>query len=259
MKPHVSPGDFARQPKKPSISFCTTCANRLYQLEQQFTANARIIDATCDTEWVILNFGSKDGLHDYVLEKLASHSSRIVYARYSSAPAWHASIAKNLAHSLATGDILVNLDCDNLIGDAISSIRRFFPQGGQLVHLWSGIYGDGTYGRIAVSRDLFFELGGYDESLHHMGYQDTDLMSRAAIRGVPVLHRRCSQDLAIKNRKHQNPAGAGEAAYTWSDLNRLNAALSSRNIANGILRANPGKVFESPDGIEIYRGLLGGI
>ncbi|HTB79580.1 MAG TPA: glycosyltransferase family A protein [Opitutaceae bacterium] len=235
------------------ISFCTTCSNRLNQLSQVFDKNSKAASEEIDIEWVVLNFGSLDGLHEFMLERLPSSSNRIVYAQELSGRSWHSCIAKNAAHQIATGDILVNLDCDNLIGDAIQIIRDYFSQGCQALHLWSGVFGDGTYGRIAILRKLFYDLGGYDESFYPMGYQDTDLLKRASALGIPALHSRCSAAFAIKNTKDDSTRSCAQKGHSWRDFNRMNKELSFANIANGKLVANAITGLQYPN-VRLFRG-----
>jgi hypothetical protein len=224
-----------------AISFCTACANRLFQLERVFAANAAILAQHADVEWVLVNFGSRDKLDAFVAARRSSLPARFVYGRVAGAPAWHASVAKNVAHRAARGRILVNLDADNRIGDAVATIRAFFAQGCTVLHLWSGVMNDGTFGRIAVQRELFEELGGYDESFYPMGYQDFDLLRRATAAGHFVLHAPCAPGTAVPNTKEDSIRHCAEPALTWRDYNDHNRLQSRANIAAGRLVANAGR------------------
>ncbi len=153
---------------------------------------------------------------------------------------WHLSLAKNISHTLASGDILLNLDCDNRIGEALKQIRETFEANVGALHLWSGRYGDGTCGRIAIRRELFFNAGGYDESFRPMAYQDEDLLARLRDMGAAVLHQPCKEAVAVAN------AGLGEAASVpksakWNRYHEYNYRMSERNRAEGRLVANEGK------------------
>ena len=117
------------------ISFCTTCSNRFYQLEKTIDNTYSFIKNNPDTEWVIVNYGSKDNLHNFMLEKLSNMSSRVIYANEISGRPWHMSCAKNAAHVAATGDILLNLDCDNFIGNTLDIIRKEFKNGTEFLHI----------------------------------------------------------------------------------------------------------------------------
>src|SRR5262245_17911840 len=101
------------------ISFCTTCANRLPQFEATFASNYAVVRDDVDVQWLILNFASADDVGGFMRERLPRLTDRLIYAELTRHAPWHASVAKNLCHRLAFGDILVNLDCDNYIGDAI--------------------------------------------------------------------------------------------------------------------------------------------
>ena len=222
------------------ISFCTTCSNRSHQLKQTFDANAAIVERTPNVEWIIVNFNSKDDLHEYMLGKLPQVSKRIVYAKDSSGRPWHASYAKNIAHRLGKGEFLMNLDCDNFIGNAVQLIRLYSFEGYKLLYLSSGTMGDGTAGRVAIARELFHALGGYDETFYPMGYQDIDLVQRARAAKTPSKRCFSSSDLAIKNSKIESIMHCAQAGLAWEDYNRANYARSTANIAAGKLVANVG-------------------
>jgi len=225
------------QPPDTESSFCTTCAGRAHQLKKTLEVNAQMIAADPALEWVIVNFGSKDDLHDYMMAQLSSLSHRIVYVRELSGRPWHSSVAKNTAHRLASGRILMNLDCDNFIGDAVETIRLYFNNGCRALHLGSGASRDGTGGRIVLAHELFYELGGYDETFYPMGYQDFDLLERASAFGAPILKAPCLGTLALPNNKQDSIANCKKDGMVWEDYNRRNMMLSLKNIAGSKLSA----------------------
>ena len=100
----------------------------------------------------------------------------VVYSTNGGMPFWHASVVKNTAHMVASEDILVNLDCGNLVGRdfGLDIVRRM--QSGYKVLQYE--YGDGTCGRIACRRVDFLDLNGYDEDALPFGGQDVDWMAR---------------------------------------------------------------------------------
>jgi hypothetical protein len=220
------------------ISFCTTCANRLYQLRQTFDANIEVIRRDPATEWILLNYNSGDGLHEFMLERLPVLPVRFNYVREQSGRAWHLSVAKNIAHRLASGSVLINLDCDNFIGDAVEIVRQQCSRGAQVVHLWSGNWGDGTCGRIAILREIFYALGGYDESFYPMGYQDRDLLNRAAALGSTMTHCPCPPAMAIRNDKQEAIRYCTSSGMSWEDYMESNKKKSEANITARRLAAN---------------------
>lgn len=223
------------------ISFCTTCHNRAYQLKQVFAANAAVIAEHPDVEWVIWNHSSRDDLDAFMRDKLPKVSHRVRYASDGCRRPWHASVAKNIAHRIARGRYLMNLDCDNRIADAVEVIRAARLRRTRLVHLWSGRRYDGTYGRIAVERKLFRRLGGYDEALLPMGHQDADLISRAVASGwgQPALRARCARNIAVQNSKSESMRHCHNVFYSWEECAARNYTISQVNLVLGRFRANP--------------------
>lgn len=207
-----------------------------------FESNFEAIREDESVEWLILNYNSHDDLDEYIRPFLRSKPCNIRYVKEISRRRWHMSLAKNISHKLASGDILMNLDCDNRIGDALKQIREGFTANVGALHLWSGHYGDGTCGRVAIRRELFFNVGGYDESFRPMAYQDEDLLERLKDMGETVVHCPCRPPMAIAN------AGLGDAAPVpktarWERYYKYNYRISNRNRAEGRLVANEGKLW----------------
>jgi hypothetical protein len=234
------------------ISFCTTCCNRFYQLQQTFEANLELISRDAGTEWVILNFNSRDALHDFMMERLPDLPGNVVYARDLIDRPWHSSIAKNVAHRLASGDVLFNLDGDNYIADALDLVRPQFANGIKGLHLWSGVRRDGTFGRIAFAREVFYELGGYDESFHPVAFQDCDLLLRAVARRLPLASVRSSPDAALKNTKEATMMNCKLEGMSWKACNEENGKRSHANIQAGRLVANVEVAWGRGD-VEVFR------
>jgi len=175
------------------ISFCQTCGNRLKHARLTLPRNLMVADKW-PVEFILLDYGSSDGLADWVR---ALGNSMVRYFRYEHQGGFECSHAKNLAHRLGRGRVLCNLDIDNLL-HALTLPRLLRLGNREIAHLYSGrniIRGigpsrhemaDGTYGRIAMTASTFCELRGYDEQLREMGYQDTDLLERATRAGMSV-------------------------------------------------------------------------
>jgi hypothetical protein len=191
-------------------------------------------------EWIIANFGGSDEVDRFVRAKLKGVCSRVVYVRVEGLAAWHASIAKNIAHRLGSGEVLFNLDCDNLIGEDAVVALNLFTRGVRILHVWSGVHRDGTFGRIAFRRDVFERLGGYDETFYPMAYQDRDILERGSHSGIPVVEIRSPSSAAVTNTKQVSIRHCRRGSMSWADYDRLNRAASRSNILAGRLRANSG-------------------
>ncbi len=160
------------------ISFCTACMDRLFHLKETYCEN--IARAGSDAEFVLLDYGSSDGTGDWVAQnfpgvKLISEPS----PRY-----WVASHAKNIAHKAASGEILCNLDCDVLMPSGFSDyVREELSKGDRIVASderdASGNYG--CAGLVAVMKDHFYSVNGYDESINlGWGFESSNFVFRAS-------------------------------------------------------------------------------
>ena len=111
-------------------------------------------------------------------------SGLLVYARTQEPQFFHMAKAKNLAHRLATGEIVCNLDADNYAtAEFTQHLLTLFSATEDIVTHGSG--GNGFYGRVAVTRNWFYKLGGYDECLNEgWGYDDSDFVARAKKAGL---------------------------------------------------------------------------
>ena len=176
------------------ISFCTTCMGRLHHLKETLPANLKTSADRPDLEFVVLDYNSKDGLEEWMRREMAQAvtSGRVAYYRERAARFFDPRHAKNIAHLMATGDILVNVDADNFIGPGYAGkLEEFFGSPGVFVtsdpgqtKLKEGSAQLGISGRIALRAADFKALRGYDEGLVGWGGEDPDLNRRARARGL---------------------------------------------------------------------------
>ena len=237
-----------------TLSFCITCKNRLHQIRQTLKQNlddnklhSNFID------FVLVDFCSDDGLREWIVGNFQQElSSGLKYYHTIKLPQWHACVAKNTAHLCAEGDILVNLDCDNFTGIwGGAYVLRVFARYGlkTVIHQFSEIVGDGSYGRIAVLSKYFHFVGGYDELSEPMVYQDSDLIKRlVAIGLIYVNYSDTSYNRAIRNKKEEGISqSCSPKNYTQMIESNYNRSLT--NLDEGRLIANNGK-------FGIYKGLF---
>jgi len=166
------------------ISFCTTCKGRLHHLKQTLPINLERNSSYPNTEFVLLDYNSEDGLGDWIKENFQSEiaSGKLVYALNPEPVHFHMAHAKNMVHRLATGDILVNLDADNYLGrDFAFYINAVFSEFDSVFlhppRNKERVIG-GCGGRIAVSRQDFLQAGGYDERFSGWSHDDKNLVQR---------------------------------------------------------------------------------
>jgi glycosyltransferase involved in cell wall biosynthesis len=191
------------------VSYCTTCKGRLHHLKETLPQNLAAEKDNPNVEFVILDYDSPDGLGQWLKENYSDEiaSGRIKYARYESAPNFKMAHAKNMAHRLASGDILCNLDADNVIVPDYSRWLgdRFMENRDRVVShhpvtlkdeldlkLVSRLKGrdrpqSGYGGRIAVAASNYHKLNGYDENYSGWGPDDANFTIRASRKNLEVI------------------------------------------------------------------------
>lgn len=198
---------------RPKVSFCTTCrgADYLERLKQTLPENiARNVrdDAPEMVEFVVVAYGDRN-VTNWLVERFPDEIRagivKVVDLPVEQAPHFRMSHAKNVAHRMATGDVLCNLDCDNITSQNFAEwLSREFSKDpdiivaattrGKLIgKITRGQSPQSLAGRIAISRDHFMELHGYDENFSAWGGEDTNFERRAMasgirMKGLPPLH-----------------------------------------------------------------------
>jgi glycosyltransferase involved in cell wall biosynthesis len=240
--------------KKITISFCISCKNRSWQIQQTLTHN--LTNISKNHEIVLVDFGSTDGLSQWIWTNFSNaiQDEKLIFFRVLQAPPWSSPKAKNLAHRLARGDYLFNLDADNFVTKSDILALEKAASLNLSSQQFAGSFDDGTYGRIGIPRKLFFQLGGYDEALLPMGGQDTDLLNRILLSGNKIGKLPLPSKPAIPNTVQDKIAETKQSTLTaeqaYTRMNKLNLTLSKiKNELYGFQRLNS---FSS------YRGRLNG-
>lgn len=221
------------------ISFCTTCMDRLFHLKQTYLIS---INNTVyfDKEFVLLNYGSKkDNVDDWVYQNLINLDF-VSYYKTTEPKYWIAAHAKNISHKLATGDILVNLDCDNiLVPNYCEYLLDLFKENVIVASDPHDNYGNlGSCGLIASRKEHFYSVNGYDESLDY-GWvmDDTNYQYRCRMKNNLKLvvqdkkYNLCvshSNELRVKNCENKNI----ENTKKISEQNLYKIAIDQDYIAN---------------------------
>ncbi len=184
---------------------------RAHHLKETLPQNIRDnqVEEGLDIEFVVLNYNSQDDLHEWMTTdpKMSEHirSGLVRYGHTADPDHFHMSHAKNMAHRMATGDVLCNLDADNFTGlDFARFLKANFEQDMDIVmnpsNRVSKLYEPderGFFGRVVISRENFETLHGYDENFSGWGGEDTDFMQRAKGLGARHVRIDTSQYLSI--------------------------------------------------------------
>lgn len=186
---------------KNKVSFCTTCKGRLWQLKETLVKNVPLLDEDC--ELIILDYQSPDGLKEHLEEhyKDALDSGLIKYYRLMHGYNFYCAYAKNVAHRLATGQVLFNLDADGFISKELIAELRQLKKDEIHVPRYHG-NDEGSYGRLGLLRTTFYKLNGYSENILKMLDDDGNLRHRAMMMGLRPVHSRIKH-VAIQNTPEQ--------------------------------------------------------
>jgi hypothetical protein len=155
---------------------------RLHHLIQTFPSNIGLLNSH-NCEFLILNYASKDGMHGWATKNLKPWIDKgfVKYLRTEKPEYFSATHAKNIAHKHATGDIICNLDADNFLVDGfIEYLLEIFQQDIVMVSPSRDISDiDGSCGKIAIKKQHFYSVNGYDED-QNMGWgcDDTNFQFR---------------------------------------------------------------------------------
>jgi len=204
-----------------------------------------------EVEFVFLDCGGNEGLTEWIAENYRYELEKgFLSYYYCDMKYWHSSIAKNTAHKLGRGEYLVNLDCDNFCGIRGGEwvLKKIGGSGGSsdiIIHMHNGEKGSGTFGRIGISKRIFEEIGGYDESLMPMGYQDNDLIERCKLFGYTVI-KEVNKKYAwsIQQTKSESLLNIYKeefVACNWNEMRKGNKMFCAAKYKNGIYKANMGK------------------
>jgi glycosyltransferase involved in cell wall biosynthesis len=151
--------------------------------------------------------------------------------------------SRNVAFSLATGDVVMNVDADNFIYPRNKTIEKSFCQYlNELANQAEGkkaIFAKGKrllHGRLGFFRKEFIDLGGYDEEMSGYGYDDIDLIRRAWAVGC-VLY--WFGGIYLERFKTPNSMkGANMKNTNWRQTEKINKAIGYAKIEDGIFIAN---------------------
>jgi len=236
------------------VSYCTVCYGRLWQLA--FTLKDNLENLKDDEELILVDYNSPDDTMIFVLGtiyfKKYIEENKLKFIKVLDIKEYNCPKSKNIAHRLASGDILVNLDVDNFLLGMRDKIDKAFNQNeDSLLHMHFEPQG-GSFGRIALTKNNFNKLGGYNEELLAHSHQDTDLIDRARSIDLkyildPLSSYVVANNLYAKNRYLKED---------WFDMREKNRKISQDNIINGKFIANQNNGWGSCKIIQNYENTI---
>lgn len=138
-----------------------------------------------NVEFVVLDYNSKDGMENWVKEKMSKYIASGILKYYKTYDPAYFDLphSKNMVLRLATGKILCLVDADNYAGpDYVHWVNSGFLQNGDNTIITTIRKDRIPYkdqgGKLAFSSDLVYSVTGFDESLVGYGMDDVDLVNR---------------------------------------------------------------------------------
>lgn len=239
-----------------SISFCISCRNRLWQLQQTLKNNLEQLNANQNI--CLVDYGSSDDLSKWIWDNFSNDigEKKLIFFEVKNKIAWNLSKAKNLAHRISSSDFLFSLDADNNITKNDIEAIQNAAEHNNPCHQWSGSWPDGSHGRIGVPKKIFYQVGGYDESFLPMGGQDIDLLRRLNALKLQITKLPPPEVAAVQNSIEDKMAEFSllkkndDAKKNYDAINSFNLKFSQIKIAaEGPIRLG---------GFSSYLGLLNG-
>ena len=228
------------------ISLCTPVMNRAWDLKKCLPSRIKAVNNSPPAEIMILDYNSQDDLAEYVRsvidakpfkrKGLFKRKGFITYRKYTGRDYYHLAHAWNLALKSSKGDYIGNLSADvKLHEDFVKFIRTAIEEHG---YDWMSI--GRQNGIVLCKRQLFMDVGGYDEQFEYYGSEDKDLIRRlkryklnrgiipGQLRNFTYTHHKQK----IKNYRGN---------MTKREMMVMNAAIRQENEKNNVMIANQGK------------------
>ena len=212
--------------------------NRLYHLEQTLPLNILATASYPNREFIILNYGSKDNLHQWVQKNLKKYiDAGIVKYLHTKIPKYFvATHAKNVAHRQATGDILCNLDADNFLLDGFIEYvaEKMQTDPCVIASPSSDMFNTpGSCGKIIVKREHFYSVNGYDEDWNiGWGWDDTSFQFRVRMHNklkVEFLDKKWCLCLNHSNWERSKNFRNQDITFTEKESIKTNGFVGSRH------------------------------
>jgi hypothetical protein len=221
------------------VSLCTTVKGRLHHLQQTLQQNLGDNADYENCEVVILDYNSPDGLEAWARTFLKDwiRMDRVRYGRIRHGEHYNSPHAKNVAHLLGTGEVLVNIDADHFTGKGFAAYvaMQFASLGNAVLSFDTGGTLDGI---IAVRRSEFLAVRGYDESLGSgWGYDDTDFRGRLQSSGAKSALVKMPEERSIAHTGDERIKYMQRHDLTQVEQLSLNSRIAGTRVRNALVNA----------------------
>lgn len=163
------------------ISLCIPCHNRTHDLKKIFPYILEAAGKSPPVEVAVVDYNSPDDLYTFMRWMIQSplpDGISITYRKYTGRNYYHMAHARNLAFKLSSGDYVITTSTD------LYPKNNFFPLLREMIsdgYVW--MRDPILKGIIAVKRQEFIDVGGYDERIEFYGSDDRDMDARLTRKG----------------------------------------------------------------------------
>jgi hypothetical protein len=159
--------------------------NRLHHVKATLPFNLDCCKTLPDSEFVILDYNSTDGLFDWINVNQQHFGGKVKYYRTTEPQFYKRSHSRNMAMKLASGDIVCNLDADNFVGIGFATYiqEQFLTKKNIYLSPSEELQSD-IFGKLCFTKSDFLAIGGYDEKIELYGFEDFDLKNRLELLGL---------------------------------------------------------------------------
>lgn len=174
-----------------TFSFCTVCANREDTLSKVYYKNLDLLKEyylnNRNIEFILVNYNSKGNIDNLFFSTLREYSDigLLKYYKVIDDIPFHMALSKNLSHSLASNNFIINLDCDvfmtnvEILEDAYKILSDdFLVFIGEPIRYNNKDIDTGVVGFLGCKKDVFMNVGGYDINMCNHAWEDINLATK---------------------------------------------------------------------------------
>lgn len=223
------------------ISMCVCCKGRVEDLKVALPTFLVAMNQSPAAELVVLDYDSEDGLETYIKQIIDSkpfvEKNFLTHVKIKNKPYYHMSHAKNCGMLSCSGEVIIFVNADELVGkDIVKIVRSRFDEIKEPFFMCEWEYGC----TLAIRKEEFIRSGGYDERFEFYGPEEKDICARLHRRGLrfEVYPKGC-----VDNKTLYTPIPKKMANYRIKSRRATHVMQShifKENIANNVMVANVG-------------------
>lgn len=219
------------------ISLCTPDMGRTHDLRQVMPSRLKAAAKSPPVEIVIVDYNSRDGLEEYVLNELVMPEGvKLTYRKYSGRDTWHMAHAFNLAAMASSGEYFWLMGCDVFLAEnAVEHVRLLID-----MRQDDFMYARAHPGVIVCRKDKFIEAGGYDERFEFYGPEGEELEDRLLRRGLKLGYY-SNQMISWLQTERWEKVKNYRIKDHMTNMSRMMRPIYEENRRNGVMVANAGK------------------